>query len=318
MLHLANGQTTLELLRAAQVTGELRSAEGILMDGPLRNGLARPEDWTHRADWLDARFGIPKADYLVEHARIERAVRAGAERSEVVVWSEEDAFCQLNALYLLRRLTAEKANVSLVCPREGRLGRMDANALHELFLARRSLPEAWLPLAEQAWSALVAPDPREVERLLPELDAAWPALAAALRLHLARFPSTRDGLGRLDRALLRHVARAPSDFATLFRAALDDETVYAYGIGDVQAFAYLRQMAEGEAPLVAVDDPRALDDPNSGGVWRVTDTGQRVLDAAADAVTLRGVDMWLGGVRLEGQHVWRWDEDARRLVAPGG
>lgn len=316
MLHLANGQAALERLRDAQMPGNLRSADEILMEGPLRNGLARAEDWSFRAEWLDARMGIPRGDYLVAHARLERAVRAAADATEVVVWSEPDLFCQVNLAYVLHRLDGIGTRVTLACPDDGRIGRMAVDAVQALFAARRPVEAEDAARATRTWRAFASPDPTEVERLLPELAEKWPAMHEAARLHLKRFPWTRDGLGALQRALLQATREHPGTFEKLYEAASARADVEAFGIGDAQAHGILRQLAEGDAPLLGVDDPRALDDPLVGGVWRVTDAGRHVLDGAADAVALRGADTWIGGVRLEGARVWRWEDDSARLVPP--
>lgn len=316
MLHLVNGEATLHLLRDAQLPGDARSVDDVLMDGPITNGLEDASDWTARAAWLDARLGIPKADYLVAHARIERALRAATQADEVVVWSEEDLFCQTNLAYLLHRLRATGANVSLVCPPTVRLGRVPSADYHELFLQRAPVDAARFEAATTAWRAIASQDPRDVERAAANLDATAPGVAAALRLHLARYPSTRNGLGALDDALLDTVRQHPGKFRDVFQHATKRPDVHAYGIGDAQAHARLRHMAEGEAPLVTPDDPRATHDATSDGVWAVTDAGARVLAGDADAVTLRGADDWIGGVRLDGGRVWRWDEGRVVLVAP--
>ena len=49
---------------------------------------------------------------------------------------------------------------------------------------------------------------------------------------------------------------------------------------------------------------------------RLTDDGRRVLDGAADAVAMDGIDRWICGVHLHGRTVpWRWDPQAGRIVA---
>jgi hypothetical protein len=39
----------------------------------------------------------------------------------------------------------------------------------------------------------------------------------------------------------------------------------------------------------------------------ITETGQRVLQGQADFVELNGIDLWLGGVHLRADNLWRWD-----------
>lgn len=313
VLHFANGEATLAGLRAAQIPGDLRSGDDILMAGPIRRGLADAADWSFRAAWLERRLAIPKAEYLVGHARTERALRAAQGADEVVVWSEEDLHCAVNLWRLLARLDALAAPLSLVLPPGVRLGPADPDTLHRLFTQRAPTARETLALATRAWDAFCASDPRALERLLPDARA-WPALESALRLHLARFPSARDGLGAMERILLASLREAPATFRDLFGALQKRADFYAYGAGDVLVHGLVADLARGDHALVVADDPRAVDDPLSGGVWRLTDDGRSVLDGQADAVALRGCDTWLGGVELKGADVWRWD--GARLLPP--
>ena len=66
-------------------------------------------------------------------------------------------------------------------------------------------------------------------------------------------------------------------------------------------------------PLLRLTEgqPRWFD----GGAAALTDDGRDVLAGRADAVRLHGVDVWLGGVRLDGHEVaWRWDAERRHVV----
>lgn len=317
MLHLTNGATTAALVREAALPGEAFAVDDILMEGPLPGGLRAAADWLQRAKWLEARMGIPKADYLAHHGRRERVLRGAAKHDEVVVWTEDDLFCQTNLAELLARLHAERpaARLSLVCPPGERLGLVPPSRYAALLEARAPLTDARLALGSAAWRALSSEDPRDVERLAADDLGAWPTLAQGLRQHLRRFPSTTNGLGAIDHALLAIVVEAPATFARLFARATADEPLAGYGMGDVQVLAHLRDLSSGPAPLVFVDDPRALEDPNSAGAWAATEAGRDTLALRRDAVRERGLDTWLGGVRLEGRGpTWRWDEGKGRLV----
>ncbi len=51
-----------------------------------------------------------------------------------------------------------------------------------------------------------------------------------------------------------------------------------------------------------------------GTSFRITDHGKAVLNGDEDFVRLNGIDLWLGGVHLQGDEAeWRWDEDHYRL-----
>lgn len=311
MIHLTNGESTAASLREAGIEGKIESIDDILMDGPLRNALAQPADLLHRAAWLQERLGIPKADYLAAAARRDRLARLAARHEEVVLWSEEDLFCQANlANFLAKAIAAPR--VSLAAPAQGPVATLPAERLRALHASRRAVTPALVEAARAFWRALASPDPRALGSLAP--SDAWPALAVGVRAHLARFPGVQDGLGAPERALLRLVAEKPRPFEAIFPAARVDAALVAYGFGDSQAHALLRQMALGAHPLVFVDDPRALEDGRSPAVWALTPLGRDVLEGRKDAVEARGVDTWLGGVELKGPRAaWRWDDAEGRL-----
>jgi hypothetical protein len=52
-----------------------------------------------------------------------------------------------------------------------------------------------------------------------------------------------------------------------------------------------------------------------GRECQLTAAGRAVLAGEADAVRLRGINRWIGGVHLEGpEAAWRWDRESLRLV----
>lgn len=51
----------------------------------------------------------------------------------------------------------------------------------------------------------------------------------------------------------------------------------------------------------------------------MTDVGRRILGGEADRIVLRGIERWIGGVRLSGHRVgWRWDGRTGKLVPSAG
>lgn len=318
VLHLANGESAARVLKAAGVPGVVVPVDDILVEGPLAGGLASAAAWTARAAWLQRHLGIPKGDYLAHAGRRRRALRLALAQDELVLWSEEDLFCQTNLAHSLFLIAEGKpaARVSLAVPAPpGRTGTASPDALAALFEARQPLSSERLVWGARAWSAFASSDPRDVERLRAADLAAWPALRDGLALHLARFPSTRDGLGAPERALLQMLSAEPLAFGALLRAFHADARCADYGFGDVSVLARLRTMTQGARPLVFVDDPRALEDAASEGRWALTDLARDILAGRTDAVAARGIDTWVGGVELNGATTpWRWDEARERLV----
>jgi hypothetical protein len=106
-----------------------------------------------------------------------------------------------------------------------------------------------------------------------------------------------------------HADGADAAGAAFVRAAARETRPY---LGDTWSFAMMDRMAHAPVPLLNAEPAdRPVDRETS---LRLTDTGVRVLAGTADHVTLNGIDRWVGGVHLRGDHVpWRWN-DATEII----
>jgi hypothetical protein len=138
-------------------------------------------------------------------------------------------------------------------------------------------------------------------------------LGGALRQHLARFPSVRNGLGYAENKLLGFIADGVKNAGSLCPAFFNAEP--AYGLGDSQIRRDLMRMAEVAEPLIQL---HGFDGSAGTNAWLkakcdITETGRRVLTGQADFIRLNGIDLWLGGVHLTNNNLWRWDEQKHAL-----
>ena len=126
----------------------------------------------------------------------------------------------------------------------------------------------------------------------------------------------RDGLGHDARLCLELVADGYSEFKALFPAFGKREPLY--GFGDAQVVLELKRLGNGPHPLLTVNNDGNLSPMDSDKFLRasfqITDHGKAVLNGDEDFVRLNGIDMWLGGVQLQGtEAAWRWDEVGQTL-----
>jgi hypothetical protein len=78
--------------------------------------------------------------------------------------------------------------------------------------------------------------------------------------------------------------------------------------GDHYLFGRVRELAKPPNPLLALEgdpfDMRAC-------AVALTDLGDAVLSGKTNALDLRPLDMWIGGVHLDADHVWCRDDSGR-------
>jgi hypothetical protein len=314
MLHLVNGEAAVGTMRRSSLPGEFLAWPEMLSEGP-------PVDAGRRADFMAQHHLAPWERFLAAAAGLPEQLRKAGAHDEVVLWFEDACwFCQANLLGILggpfaAQLQPRKLTLVL---RGGPMGGAQTPAQYEREFAKRAaVGEPLRALAGKSWTAYASDDPRDLERL--EDFTAWPLLRDGLRAHLARFPSTFNGLSSLETALLKQLEAGPATFATMFPKLRDDAAVRALGLGDTQAMAALWGLVKARVPLASTRAPAPGGSLEAlrGAQFEITATGKAVLRGAEDHVRLNGVDRWLGGVELLGRGpVWRWDPLEGRLKPP--
>jgi hypothetical protein len=325
MLHVLNGDTAADRLRAAGIAGEITLSADLLYEGPL-TAESSPEGWRHMRARFLAESGY--GDYETCLAALtgwDRSLAAFRAHDEVVLWFEHDLFDQLHLCRLLAWFAGRDAGLtelSLVQAGDY-LGRMPPLHLSGLLDTRQPVSDTQKRQGSAAWDAFCAPVPTFVEALSRADITALPHLAPALRRHLEEYPGLSCGLSRTERQALAAVARGPLPFASLFAAVQrQEERVF---MTDLSLLRRLRELASGPRPLLRLEAPStwpadaasADRSAPASQIVAITGTGLAVVDGGEDWIEIRGgIDRWLGGVHLAGRDAaWRWDDQGGRLVA---
>jgi hypothetical protein len=179
------------------------------------------------------------------------------------------------------------------------------------------LTDNQLELGRLAWQAYCSPDPTAIEQLLKTDTSPLPFLSNALDAHLKRFPSTKNGLGKIENRSVDLIHGGLNRFIDLFPRFVQSEPIY--GLGDAQLYLALRQLSRlRKSLLTETNGNDSVDSLDAEGIRRIsfdaTETGLAVLRGEADVVALNGIDQWLGGVHLSAENLWRWDENGHTLV----
>ena len=328
MLHLLNGDSTAETLKQSGLAGEHLVWKEALVWGPTPATLDLSEWCRLRAKFLADASAMDAQQCFEELMQQEAALRKLSNRDEVVLWFEFDLFCQLNLIYVLGKLRGQNlaaTKLSLICigafpgidDFRG-LGQLTAEQLASLFPGRQPVTTEQIEMAKLAWSASSSSDPRKIELLLAQDTTCLPFLDAALRLHLRRFPSVRNGLGHMEQMALECIARGVTRFPELFKEWSAAEP--GYGLGDAQVWDVLVHLIECGRPLLLLDGSKSLSFSENYRylnrlAFTLTETGRAILEGKRDLWEMEPQEVWLGGVRLTPPNpCWRWDEERQTLV----
>jgi len=324
MLHIHNGDSTAGTMKEANFPGEHFAFREALVTGPTPSGLSKDEWIAVRADYLAEGVKFDADKFQQDLERADAALDNISNHAEIILWFEHDLFCQINLAYLLDRFSRQnigQSRLSLICigefpgkPDFRGLGELTAEEMASLFDTRHEVTAAEMNLAQKAWAAFCAPDPSVIEQLLTEDTSAMPFLRGALTQHLARFPSVKNGLGQAENKLLELISGGRTKFLQLCLAFF--KAAPAYGLGDTQIWCDLNRMAEASHPLLQIEgfDDSAPASSRIHASFQLTETGKQVLAGQEDFVQANGIDLWLGGVHLREDNLWRWDAQQQRLI----
>jgi hypothetical protein len=326
MLHVHNGDSSAGTARAAQIPGDHIAWREALVCGPAPAGLTEREFIDVRAAHLANAYALPIEKCRAELLAMLDALRSFPDHDEVVLWFEQDLFCQVPLIYLLnwfagRELGATK--LSLICINEfpgiqgfHGLGQLNEDQLASLYPRRHEVTATQLALGAKAWRAYSSDDARSLISLLREDLSPLPFLRKALERHLERFPSTHNGLGRVENASLALIAAGLRKFSSLFPAFARRQP--DYGFGDAQLYRAIQRLAAAPSPLLRERNRHTWHMDLAGiflSSFEITERGQAAIAGAEDFVARNGIDLWLGGLHLQGQEsAWRWDEESRQLL----
>lgn len=172
-----------------------------------------------------------------------------------------------------------------------------------------------LVAASRAWRAYRADTPELCFDLLMTDLTILPRLRLALVAVLEELPDSVTGLGATEMDFLYSVNNGNTDPRRVSEARWGRDVLDG---GDAKMA--LMELAEHSVPPVLLGDPAFDNEDRYFGrsEWKVTLTelGRSLVAREDDMWRHNPIKRWWGGTLLTNERLWRWDCEARSLVAP--
>jgi hypothetical protein len=169
---------------------------------------------------------------------------------------------------------------------------------------------------ERLWQRVISADPAEQFAAISEESVLMQQARASLQPFIYRYPDYRTGLARWDSELLKY-AKEKGPRAVRVIGHTMGFNFDADLVSDEYLFSRLRLLS-GSAlahPLLTMSgDPRDMRNCEVA----LTDAGESVLAAQANAVELNGIDDWILGVHLDSKSGPVWYQKEGALVIDSG
>ena len=211
ILHITNGDNFTKIVTELPVDGTIITWREMLCEGKTLTGVGSELFWRTRYDFLNKTYKTTRKSFLDGMLREYKSLCEQKSQDEVVLWFDHDLSGQINMIAVLSWLKNHKKNiqVSLVSAQEEdtaqTLAQLSREKLLERYGKRTQLSEDDVEYADYIWQLYCDTNPIHLETFSKFNASRFQHLPDAIKAHILRFPSVKNGLDKVENNIL-HVA----------------------------------------------------------------------------------------------------------------
>ena len=239
LLHITNGDNLTNRLGSMDLKGDIITWREMLCEGRTLTNVGSETFWKTRFEFLNKNYKVSKSWFIEKTLKEYRSLCNHKQQDQIVLWFEYDLFCQVNMLAVISWLKTHRkyAHITLVCSgKEDEtdklygLGELSDEKLMELYENRIELSQDDIEYADYVWQLYCSDNPIRLENLTDFNNYQFNYLSGAIKAHLKRFPTIRNGLNEVENHLLQlSVDKKPKTKKELLKTVLGDQGLYGFG-----------------------------------------------------------------------------------------
>ncbi|MDX1363503.1 hypothetical protein [Arenibacter latericius] len=260
-LHITNGDNFTQKLINLKLGGEIITWREMLCEGKTETNVGSESFWKTRFDFLSKNYQVTKSWFIEKTLKEYRSLCNHKYQDHIVLWFEYDLFCQINMLAVISWLKANRpfSEISMVCCGDENnpdtlynLNDLSDEQLMNLYENRTFLTQDDVEYADYVWQLYCSDNPIRLENLKDFGSFQFIYLESAIRAHLMRFPTIKNGLNEVENNILRLAKSAkPKSKSELMSTVLKNQG--HYGFGDTQykrLFVKLKPLFKSFKPVI--------------------------------------------------------------------
>jgi hypothetical protein len=242
LLHITNGDSFTERLQTLPLKGDIITWREMLCEGKTLSTVGSESFWKTRFEFLNKNYKVSKSWFVEKTLKEYRSLCNHKQQEQIVLWFEYDLFCQVNMLAVLSWLKTHRrhAEISLVCSGKEdetdklyALNELSDDKLVSLYENRTILSQNDLEYADYVWQLYCSDNPIRLENLSDYKNYQFDYLSDAIKVHLQRFPSIKNGLNGVENHILNlAVQEKPKTRKEFLGQILSNQGFH--GFGDTQ------------------------------------------------------------------------------------
>lgn len=238
LLHITNGDSFTQKLNTLNIKGDIITWREMLCEGKTETIVGSESFWKTRFEFLSSNYAVSKSWFVEKTLKEYRSLCNHKQQDEIVLWFEYDLFCQINMLAVLSWLKTNRkyAQISLVCSgKEDQtdtmysLNDLSDEKLKELYEKKVTLTQDDIEYADYVWQLYCSDNPIRLENLTDFKNYQFDYLSGAIKAHLLRFPSIKNGLNAMETNILNlSVQHKPKSKKELLSTVLKNQGVLGF------------------------------------------------------------------------------------------
>ena len=304
-LHITNGDSTTNYLKKINFEGEFITWREMLCEGKTTIDVGSERFWKNRFLYLKSSYKITKQKFINYTLKEYRNLCNKKQLDEIVLWFENDLFCQINMIAVISWLKRYRKGytISIIQPKLRRstvykgFSELTENQISQALKKRINLTLDDIEYADYIWQLYCSDSPLRLEVVFKfNPMSPFQNLTTAVEDHLKRFPSIHNGLNAVENEILsvahtNMLKNKDQLVGTLLKSQPN------YGYGDLQYLQKLEQLKS----LFTSFNPVKL-----------SRKGKQVLESKLNFYRqLRNEESYLGGAK---KYSFLYNSDTEKLL----
>ena len=249
-LHITNGDSTTNYLKKLNIDGEFITWREMLCEGKTTIDVGSERFWKNRFLYLKSSYKVTKQKFINYTLKEYRNLCNKKQLDEIVLWFENDLFCQINMIAVISWLKRYRKGytISIIQPKQKSstvykgFSELTENQISQALKKRINLTLDDIEYADYIWQLYCSDSPLRLE-VVYKFNPMSPFqnLTTAVEDHLKRFPSIHNGLNAVENEILsvahtNMLKNKEQLVGTLLKSQPN------YGYGDLQYLQKLEQL----------------------------------------------------------------------------
>jgi len=314
-LNITNGDSAVEIMKQAGVSGEFLPWRDVLHEGPVPDGLSLEELSKVRAQFIAERGWGTVEEITDSFEQRDSVLKAFGSYQKVILWFEHDLYDQLQIIQILdwfHQQDIGDVELSIICT-EQYLGLLSPEEMKLLVQFEQPITPEHLSLSAKAWTAFRSDTPENWCQLLDTDTSVLPFLEGAVVRLLEEYPNSANGLSRTAQQALTIISEGETAQGKVF--AKNQQLEERVFLGDASFWVVLNELLGSSSPLITLSEGKESVLPASKAQQlTITQAGLDVLAGNVNWLDVCDIDHWIGGVHLAPSDIWCWSSDSKQLI----